>query len=113
MPLFYGMGDSRLPDVARNDWWYREDLAVPPSFASRRATLVLDGVDHAWEIWLNGTRLGTNAGMFKRFWLEATSALRSGDLNRLAVKVARIPDDLVLLRIKVGNDGWMTWDSLD
>jgi beta-mannosidase len=94
-PLWYGAGDPRLADAAQKNWWYRKDFPVPKTFDGRRATLVFDGVDHECEVWLNGEWLGGNAGMFKRFWLDATKAVRPGQINRLAVKIARIPPELV------------------
>ncbi len=93
-PLWYGLGDARLHEVAERDWWYRTDVAVPATFAGQRATLVFDGVDHECEIFLNGQRIGTNAGMYKRFWFDVSQALQPGQVNRLAVRIARMPEEL-------------------
>ena len=94
-PLWYGAGDPRLAEVAKKHWWYRKDFPVPKTFEGKRATLVFDGVDQECEVWLNGERLCGNAGMFRRLWLDATKAVRPGQINRLAVKIARIPPELV------------------
>lgn len=93
-PLWYGAGDPRMAEVACKDWWYRKDVAVPASFVGRRLTLVFDGVDHECEVFLNGRKLGRNAGMYKRFWFDVSKAVRPGQVNRLAVRIARMPEDL-------------------
>ena len=93
-PLWYGVGDARLHEAACKDWWYRKDVAVPSTFAGKRLTLVFDGVDHECEVFLNGRRIGGNAGMYKRFWFDVTPALQPGQVNRLAVRIARMPEEL-------------------
>ena len=91
-PLWYGGGDSRLKEVAYKDWWYRKDFTIPASLAGKRFTLVFDGVDQHGEIWLNGQKIGANTGMHKRFWFDVTTAAKPGQINQLAVRIARHPD---------------------
>ena len=31
-PLWYGVGDPRLADVAKKDWWYHKDFDMPRGF---------------------------------------------------------------------------------
>jgi len=93
-PLWYGVGDARLHEAARQDWWYRKDVPVPATFAGQRVTLVFDGVDHECEVFFNGERIGANAGMYRRFWFDVSRAVRPGQVNRLAVRIARMPEDL-------------------
>jgi beta-mannosidase len=94
-PICYGATDPALYDVARKDWWYRKDFSVPQSHAGKRITLVFDGVDERCEVWLNGTRIGANAGMFRRFQFDVSSVVRPGQTNHLAVWIARMPEELV------------------
>lgn len=101
-PLWYGAGDPRMHEAARKDWWYRKDFTVPQSFAGRRVVLVFDGVDHECDVWLNGRKLGSNAGMFRRFDFDVADVLRPGETNRLAVRIARIPE--VLVPVILGAD---------
>ena len=105
-PLWYGAGDPRLGEVARKDWWYRRDFYVPDDLAGSRLKLVFDGVDYACEVWLNGRRLGANAGMFRRFSFDVAEVVKSGEINRLAVKVERIPPELA--HILAASDGAMS-----
>ena len=93
-PLWYGVGDARMHEAACKDWWYRKDVAVPAAFAGQRVTLVFDGVDHECEVFLNGQKIGANAGMYKRFWFDVSEAIRPGQVNRLAVRIARMPEEL-------------------
>ena len=102
-PLWYGAGDPRLAEVAQKDWWYRRDFVVPESFADERLTLVFDGVDFACEVWLNGHRLGNHAGMFRRFAYDVAGVINTKETNQLAVKVERIPAELV--HILAASDG--------
>lgn len=87
-------GDPRFLEVARKDWWYRKDFEVPPSFEGRRVKLVFDGVDHECEVWLNGRRIGGHAGMYRQMAYDVAEALRPGQINRLAVRIARMPPAL-------------------
>ena len=105
-PLWYGAGDPRLADVAQKDWWYRRDFDLPVHLANRRLKLVFDGVDYACEVWLNGARLGRNAGMFRRFGFDVAGIIKPGERNRLAVKIERIPPELV--HILAASDGAMS-----
>ncbi|MEI6238978.1 MAG: sugar-binding domain-containing protein [Planctomycetia bacterium] len=92
MPLSYGAGDPRLQAAAASDWWYRKDFTLPASCAGRRLTLVFDGVDQHADVWLNGQKIGSHTGMFKRFWLDVTDAAKPGEVNQLAVRIARYPN---------------------
>ena len=105
-PLWYGAGDPKLPDVARKDWWYCKDFQVPAAFHDKRLTLVFDGVDCDCEVWLNGQLIGRRAGMFRRIELDATMAAKPGEVNRLAVRIAKMPDELAPLVVR--TDGPMS-----
>ncbi len=105
-PLWYGAGDPRLHAAAKQDWWYRRDFQLPEAAAGKRLQLVFDGVDHACEVWLNGERLGENAGMFRRFAFDVAGIVNAGETNRLAVKIERIPPELE--RILEASDGAMS-----
>ncbi len=87
-------GDPRLADVARKDWWYRKDIAVPASFRDKRVRLVFDGVDHECEVWVNGTRVGGHAGMYRQVGYDVGALLKPGEVNRIGVWIARIPPSL-------------------
>ena len=102
-PLWYGAGDPRLAEVARKDWWYRRDFLAPVDCAGRRLQLVFDGVDYACDVWLNGQRLGSHAGMFRRFAFDVAEIIKPGETNRLAIRIERMPDELA--RLLAASDG--------
>ncbi len=104
-PIWYGAGDERLHDVAKKDWWYRRDFTVLESFRGKHLTLVFDGVDHECEVWLNGRKVGDNAGMFRRFWFDVTDLAEPGKVSRLAVRITRIPEAIAPLVVLTDGKG--------
>ncbi len=111
LPLWYGAGDPRLAEAAQKDWWYRLDFTVPDSFADKRLKLLFDGVDHACDVWLNGQHLGRHEGMFRRFGFEVADIIQPGETNCLALKIDRIPAELV--HILAASDGAMSGGGPD
>ena len=93
-PLWYGMGDKRLYDVAKNEWVYRKEFKVPADFSNKRIRLVFDGVDYACEVWLNGKKLGNSSNMFRTFEFDVASILKIGETNRLEIRIESIPEVL-------------------
>ena len=115
-PLWYGIGDPRLEDVAHKDWWYRKDFSVPKSFDGKRVALVFDGVDFECEAWLNGRQIGTSAGMFRRFQFDVADVLHAGQPNRLAVRIARMPQELTAFYSRAKENGVYDgsfWDGIN
>ena len=98
-PLWYGAVNTNLYGVARKDWWYRKDFMVPATYVGRRITLDFDGVDEHCKVWLNGTLIGENGGMFRRFWFDVSGVALPGQTNRLAVQINRMPESLVPMLI--------------
>jgi beta-mannosidase len=93
-PLWYGSGDPRLPGVATKYWWYRKDFVLPPTYNGKRLTLIFNGVDFGYEIWLNGKPLGRRAGQFLRSEFDISGIAKVGATNRLAVRIEPIPSNL-------------------
>ena len=104
-PIWYGATDTNLYEVARKDWWYRKDFFVPATYTEKRLTLVFDGVDERCEVWLNGQKIGANAGMFRRFEFDVTGIIQLGQTNHLAVWIARMPEELVPFLINSDGPG--------
>jgi Beta-galactosidase/beta-glucuronidase len=108
-PIWYGIGDPGLLEVARKNWWYRKDFDVPSSFEEKCIKLVFDGVDYSCEVWLNGVKLGTHDGMFQRFGFDVSGTIKAGGKNHLAVRISRMPEELV--PYLVGSDGKLSGDG--
>jgi beta-galactosidase len=66
--------------------WYRLAFSAPPRRKDGRVWLEFGAASRTAEVWLNGKRLGSHAGGFATFRLDATDALHAGS-NVLAVKV--------------------------
>ena len=93
-PLWYGVGDPRLAEVASKDWWYRKEFVLPERLQNKRLRLIFDGIDFEAEIWLNDRLLGTRAGQFRRFEFDVADLVKIGEKNKLAVKVSRMPPEI-------------------
>ena len=93
-PLWYGPGDPRLHEVARKNWWYCKDFVVPRDAAGKRLTLMFHGVDFECKVWVNGTPVGANKGMFRRFWFDIQDLVRFDQPNRIVVWIAAMPEAL-------------------
>lgn len=70
---------------------YRRHFVVPQTWADRRLVLRFDGVDSAFEVYLNGAYLGFSKGSRMPAEFDLTSAARVGD-NLLAVRVFQWSD---------------------
>jgi len=64
---YYGLNNMAIPEsLARQDYWYRAEFDIPAAAAGKRTEIVLNGVNYAGEIWINGVRHGTTKGAFIR-----------------------------------------------
>ncbi len=71
----------------RGPGWYRRHLSVDASLAGKRLYLQFDGASLMADVYVNGAHLGNHKGGFARFRFDATSALRPGEDNVIAVRV--------------------------
>ncbi|WP_404420686.1 glycoside hydrolase family 2 TIM barrel-domain containing protein [Nibricoccus sp. IMCC34717] len=65
---------------------YRRDFEVPKSWDGRRVFLSFDGVDSAFFVWINGTRVGYSVNSRNVAEFDVTRFLKAGR-NTLAVEV--------------------------
>ncbi|MFI7386383.1 discoidin domain-containing protein [Streptomyces sp. NPDC049813] len=90
-----GLNNLRIPEaLSRHAWWYRREFDVPAGLrvtGGRRVRLEFDGINHAAEVWLNGTRVGELAHPFARAAFDVTDALEPRGRNVLAVRIAPMP----------------------
>jgi hypothetical protein len=70
--------------------WYRTTFSVPSIPQQKKLTLAVGAADESADVWLNGDKLGSynigELGWDKRFTLDTTGKLRSGD-NQLTIRV--------------------------
>jgi hypothetical protein len=68
-------------------WYLRTFKAQPHPYADGRYLLRFNQVDYIAEVWLNRQRLGSHEGADTPFVLDATTFIRPGQTNHLAVRV--------------------------
>lgn len=70
---------------------YRRRFTLPDSWNSRRITITFRGVDSAFYLWINGTRIGFSKGSRLPAEFDISDALQKGS-NLLAVEVLQWSD---------------------
>lgn len=69
-------------------YWFTTKVSIPASYQGQRIWLQFDGINYKADIWLNGQKLGSMAGMFNRGLFDITDVATVGsDENTLAVLV--------------------------
>jgi hypothetical protein len=87
-----GLNNMAIPErLARQDYWYRTEFAVPVDLAGKRLELAFNGVNYAARVWVNGHAVGDIKGAFVRGRFDVTGSLRPGQRNAIAVRVSPPP----------------------
>ncbi|HTV41483.1 MAG TPA: glycoside hydrolase family 2 TIM barrel-domain containing protein [Candidatus Sulfotelmatobacter sp.] len=90
---YYGLNNLLIPEsLNKQDYWYREQFALPASFTGRELWLNFNGINYYAEIWLNGTFLGHITGAFIRGQFNVTHLVKPTGTNVIAVMIAPPPD---------------------
>lgn len=104
-------GETRRADanLTRGIGWYRLHFTVPEGPKGRRVYLQFDAASIIADVWVNGQKLGSHAGAFSRFRIDATEAVHPGD-NLVAVKVdnsAPVPGGTTEFIVPISGDFFM------
>ena len=87
-----GLNNLAIPDrLARQDYWYRTEFKLPATEAGKRIELLLNGVNYAAEVWVNGARVGTVRGAFIRGRFDIGSLAVPGQTTAVAIRVSPPP----------------------
>lgn len=84
-------GEEKRCDGYTFDWrrtksaWYRQHVSLPADLGDKRYELCFDGIAKHSELWVNGTKVSDNLGMFRELRADATKYLHGGD-NVIAVR---------------------------
>jgi beta-galactosidase len=70
----------------RGAGWYRRHVTPAATLSGKRLWLQFDGVNTVADVWVNGVKLGQHRGGFATFRFDATSALKLGKDNVIAVR---------------------------
>jgi hypothetical protein len=82
-----GVIQSAFPEYHGVAWYWHEFNAPADPHAEGRYWLRFHAVDYLAEVWLNGVKLGGHEGAQEPFSLDATTAMKPGAANLLAVRV--------------------------
>ncbi len=87
-----GLNNLAIPEsLARQDYWYRTTFVPPAEAAGQQLRLNFEGINYAAEVWLNGTRVGSQRGAFIRGSFDVTHLMLTDAPNVLAVRVSPPP----------------------
>lgn len=89
---FYGDDLSQISDFfAHTNWWYRNELEVPSSYAGKRVWLNFDGINYRAYVFVNGKSAGNIDGAFIRGRFDVTELVVAGKKNCIAVLIMPVP----------------------
>ena len=91
--------------------WYRRDVNVPANLAGKQLYLVFEGAAAISDVYVNGQHLGQHRGAYTRFNIDATSALKVGANNTVAVSVDDDPANTADL-LPSGGRLYKVWGGL-
>ncbi|MGW7536559.1 glycosyl hydrolase 2 galactose-binding domain-containing protein [Amycolatopsis sp. NPDC054798] len=91
-PLYGRIVTDTVPDTLKDTgYWYRVAFPVPKLVPGQRFWLQFDGINYLGTVWLNGVKIGTVEGAFKRAIFEVTDIVAKADGTAwLAVLVGKL-----------------------
>ncbi|ATY12677.1 beta-galactosidase [Amycolatopsis sp. AA4] len=91
-PLYGHIVTDTVPDTLKDTgYWYRVAFRVPRLVPGQRFWLQFDGINYLGTVWLNGVRVGTVEGAFKRAVFDVTDIVAKADgVAWLAVLVGKL-----------------------
>ncbi|MCL2043032.1 MAG: discoidin domain-containing protein [Treponema sp.] len=87
------------------DYWYRKEFTLPPEYTGQNMVLNVEGVNWHSDIYVNGQKLGSTVGPFKREQFDVTRYLVPGTANVIAVNIHIFPTRADELDGNANNDG--------
>jgi exo-1,4-beta-D-glucosaminidase len=98
---FYSTNMASVPtDQFKVPWWYRADITIPDD--QNHTSLDFSGILSASDVWVNGAKVATTAGVYPEQNVDITSLVKPGT-NSVAFKVAPNDPDKNLTM------GWIDW----
>jgi hypothetical protein len=67
--------------------WYHRSFELPKGWEGKRVLLHFGAVDWETQVWVNGTRLGEHRGGYDPFTLDATEAVKPGQVQEIVLAV--------------------------
>jgi hypothetical protein len=89
---FYGDDLSQISDFfSHTNWWYRNELELPATYAGKRIWLNFDGINYRAYVYVNGKPAGAIDGAFIRGRFDITEFVTPGKKNCIAVLIMPVP----------------------
>ena len=120
--LFYGANMGLLPDLWKEQWWYRNEFQAEEG--RDQYWLYLRGISYRADVFLNGVKIGAHQrnqglpaiiGQYRHFRLNVTEQIIKGGTNVLAIKIypeqrGTADDDIVELAESWPDNGGLVKD---
>ena len=86
--LYRGTNLADVPNLTKQQWWYRGEFAAPAAGAGQREWLRFEGISYRAQIWVNGVEIDHDAvGTMVVHEYDVTDLIRPGAANAVAVLV--------------------------
>jgi len=86
--IYFGENLKTVPDLTRQNWWYRSEFTAPANGDGQQYWLRFKGISYRAQIWLNGTQIDANAvGSLVVHEYNVTNLIQPGAANAVAVLV--------------------------
>jgi hypothetical protein len=104
---FYGDDLSQISDFfAHTNWWYRNELEIPASYAGKRVWLNFEGINYRAYVFVNGKSAGSIDGAFVRGKFDVTELVTPGKKNCIAVMIMPVPKPDKVLPKPLSGYSW-------
>ena len=117
VPHAWNVGDDSVASMNGSVGWYRKDFELPNASAALDWAVRFESVNYRATVWLNGRKVGSNAGAYLPFTVLLDRVSRRGT-NRLVVRVdsRRTPTDFppgrTSPRTKLPTGGWWNYGGI-
>jgi len=82
---FLDLNTEKCEWTSHRDWWFRQQVKIPKSFASDRIHIIFDGVDTYAALYINGKKVGEMSNMFRQYRFDITDEVLLGQVNSIAI----------------------------
>ncbi|HWM07885.1 MAG TPA: glycoside hydrolase family 2 TIM barrel-domain containing protein [Solirubrobacteraceae bacterium] len=117
VPHAWNVGDHSIASMNGSVGWYRKDFELPSASAALDWAVRFESVNYRSTVWLNGRRVGRNAGAFLPFSVLLDRVSRRG-VNRLVIRVdsrrttTDFPPGRTSRRTRLPTGGWWNYGGI-
>ena len=117
VPHAWNVGDHSVASFIGSIGWYRKDFELPNASAALDWAARFESVNYRATVWLNGRRVGSNAGAYLPFTVPLNRVSRRGT-NRLVIRVdsrrgvTDFPPGRISPRTRLPTGGWWNYGGI-